>query len=64
VIMLTKNLKAEEFLRNQVYKVTDTIDIGDGVETLKAELDGFLTRGRQLGIFDEPDEKDAGSGGV
>ena len=64
VIMLTKNLKADEFLRNQVYKVTDTIDIGDGVETLKMELDGFLARARQMDIFEEPGEKDAGSGGV
>lgn len=44
VLMLTNNLSATDFLRNQVYRATDTIDIGGGMEVLKIALDDFMTR--------------------
>lgn len=47
LLMLTKNLNPSDFLRNQVYKVTDTIDIGGGMDVLKTTLDSFMTRKAQ-----------------
>lgn len=44
VLMLTKNLSATDFLRNQAYRVTDTIDIGMGIEVLRIALDDFMIR--------------------
>lgn len=44
IMMLTSNLSVTDFLRNQVYRVTDTIDIGMGMEVLKIALNAFMIR--------------------
>ncbi len=49
VLMLTRNLNAADFLRYQVYKVDDTIDIAGGGEILKAALDTFLSHEKRSG---------------
>jgi hypothetical protein len=46
IMMLTNNLSATDFLRNQVYRVTDTIDIGTGMGVLKVALNAFMIRKR------------------
>lgn len=60
VLMLTKNLSASEFLRHQAYHVTDTIDIGAGMDTLRLALDTFLTRMDD----DRPSETDTARSGA
>jgi len=50
IFMLTRNLKAMEFLRNQELKASDTIDIGQGMGGLKVALAGLLLE-RQLSLF-------------
>lgn len=42
IFMLTRDLKVEDFLRNQNYFVTDTIDISLGLDALRFALDGAL----------------------
>ncbi len=61
LLMLTRNLNPSDFLRNQVYRVTDTIDIGGGMDVLKTTLDSFMTRKAQSG---PSDMKKAQSDGV
>ncbi len=61
LLMLTKNLSPSDFLRNQVYRVTDTIDIGGGMDVLKATLDTLMTRRARSG---PSDTKKAQSDGV
>lgn len=45
VFMLTRKLTVSDFLRNQSYFVTDTIDISGDLDVLKKALDGALLSG-------------------
>ncbi|MGK7345996.1 MAG: hypothetical protein ACNS63_09335 [Candidatus Nitrospinota bacterium M3_3B_026] len=45
IFMLTCDLKVEDFLRNQNYFVTDTIDISRNLDALRAALDDVLLAG-------------------
>jgi len=49
VLMLTRNLNAADFLRYQVYRVDDTIDIAGGGDILKSALDTFLSQRQSSG---------------
>ena len=53
LFMLTSSMSPEDFLRNQVCHVTDTIDISAGMDVLISALDTLLPRKRQLGLFDD-----------
>jgi len=51
MLMLTRDFKAEDFLRYQEQLAADTIDVTMGAEHLKKTLDAFLVeKGRQLAL--------------
>lgn len=56
IIMLTRSLKASDFLRNMEFKAIDTIDIGLGMDALAVWLSTLLPE-KQLKLFGDSEDK-------